>query len=92
MVGETQARPFAQNTDDLIAMFKERRAEARQRVQDTKKMISELEIELASHSTAEMTWDAAIYELVHLGEHSGPKKKNRKEDEKEEEEGEEERV
>ncbi len=90
MVGETQAKPFARNTEELITMFREKEAAAKQKALEAKKMIAELEIDLATHSAEEMAWSAARYELEHLGEQAGPKKRRRGKSIEEEEEEEEE--
>lgn len=86
MVGETQAKPFARNTEELIQMFREKETAAKQKALEAKKMIAELEIDLATYSAEEMAWSAARYELEHLGEQTGPKKRSRRKEEEEEEE------
>lgn len=84
MVGETQARPFAQNTTDLLEMLKERKNAAKQKATEARKMIVELERDLAEYSGQETAFDTAIYELEHMGEHAGPKKRKRTEEEEDE--------
>jgi len=90
MVGESQARTYAKDKDDLLQMFRTRKIEARQKAAETKKMIVELERELAALDAEENAWDTAIFELEHVGLSSGPKKRGRKKESEEEEEIEEE--
>lgn len=85
MVGESLQRPFAKNTDELISMFMARKNAARQKIAETKKMIGELERELSALDAEENAWDAAIFELEHMGQQAGPKKRKRNGKEEEEE-------
>lgn len=85
MVGESVERTYAKDKDDLINIFKTRKLEARQRAAETKKMILELERELASLDAEENTWDTAIFELEHVGLSSGPKQRAKKKEEETEE-------
>lgn len=93
MVGQTTERKFAQNTQELIDEFKKYRLEAKQKISNTKKMILELERDLAFAEASELAWDRAIYELENIGVQTGPKSRRgkrqerEKEDEGEEEEG-----
>jgi hypothetical protein len=91
MVGETQARKFARNTDELVDMFKAKKLAARQRIFDTKKMLGELERDLAALEAEESAWDAAIFELENVGVQTGPKKRKHVKEEEDEENEEEER-
>lgn len=84
MVGESVERKYAKDKDDLLGMFKTRKLEARQRASETKKMIKELEIELAALDAEENTWDLAIFEIEHVGLTSGPKARPKKKDDEEE--------
>lgn len=74
MVGETQAG-YPQTIDELATEFRKRKLMAKEKIQNTRKMISELELQLAANEAEESAWDSAYDNLINTGKTSAPKRR-----------------
>jgi hypothetical protein len=74
MVGETQAG-YPQTIDELASEFRKRKLQAKEKIQTTRMMISELELQLAANVAEESAWDSAYDNLINTGKTTVPKRR-----------------
>jgi hypothetical protein len=98
MVGQTTAKPNPRNMHELTSEIKSKWLDAKQKIVDLKKMLTEIERDLAAAEAEERLLDSIIFSMEHMGEPNtkrrtskrGRKTEDEEEDEEETEEIEEE--
>lgn len=91
MVGQTTQRPNPKDITELAAEIRSKKIDARQKIVDMKKMITEIERDLAAAEAEENLLDSILFSIEHMGESTSTKKRNtrkgsRKNDSEEEDE------